>query len=212
MKEDDAIININQLLQKNLQEYYPWEKISNDSNTQYNESKYKKVIIDIIQKMGGHIGSFASSQRSKDIRDVIFPSVTRPITYECKKSGKTHFMLNDTVPSENDNYYYIFINAKKKKVSIKHCSYLVKKEYKSDNIFDEQIIKLTDCVSKLKNGYDIENIKNLYNMTINIMENAVNNNLISFYDYGQLFKRTVSFPNGLNSRPRPNWTFTNKEI
>ena len=63
-----------------------WGNFSNDSNTQCDERNYIKIISDTIQKMGGKIGSFAPSQQSKDIRDVIFAGAPHPVTYECKKS------------------------------------------------------------------------------------------------------------------------------
>ena len=137
--------------------------------------------------MGGKIGSFAPSQQSKDIRNVLFPAVSHPITYECKKS-KGIFILNDTIPSINEDYYYIFINTKDMIISIKHSSELAKQNKNSS----DHIIK--------------EKLKTLYEDTMKQLENAVNDGYISYHEYGQLFKRTVSFPNGLKSRPRPNWS------
>ena len=179
--------SINELLAQHLQHIFPWDTFSNDSNTQHDERNYIKIISNVIEKMGGKIGSFAPSQQSKDIRDVIFPSVPHPITYECKKS-KGNFILNDTIPHPNDNYYYIFINTKHKIITIKHSGEIISKNK-----------EINDCIFK-------EELKTLYEDTMTRIEKAVNDGYISYYDYGQLFKRTVSFPNGLKSRPRPNWS------
>ena len=179
--------NINELLAQHLHHIFPWDTFSNDSNTQNDERNYIKIISNVIEKMGGKIGSFAPSQQSKDIRDVIFPSVPHPITYECKKS-KGVFILNDTVPHPDDNYYYIIINPKNKTICIKHCSELIGEGNGS-----------SDCIVK-------EELKTLYEDTMEQIERAVNEGHISYYEYGQLFKRTVSFQNGLKSRPRPNWS------
>jgi|TARA_B100001094_G_scaffold113065_1_gene109008 hypothetical protein len=178
---------INNLLVKNLECVFPWDNFSNDSNTQCDERNYIKLISGVIQKMGGKIGSFAPSQQPKDIRNVIFASAPHPFTYECKKS-KGAFILNDTVPDTDDNYYYIFINTKNKKISIKHCSDLISRKNVS-----------SDCIAKDK-------LKTLYEDTMKQIENAVIDGHISYHEYGQLFKRTVTFPNGMKSRPRPNWS------
>lgn len=175
---------INALLTQNLQTNFPWGNFSNDSNTQKDEREYIHYICQIIQKMGGKIGSFAPSQQSKDIRNVMFPAAPFSVTYECKK-GKGVFMLNDTIPNEKDDYYYIFINTKSKEITIKHCSYLVRSRH----------------VSEVDTS-----LRELYDQTMKIMEAAVNDGRMSYYEYGQLFKRTVTFTNGLKSRPRPNWS------
>ena len=73
-------------------------------------------------------------------------------------------------------------------ISIKHSSELAKQNKNSS----DHIIK--------------EKLKTLYEDTMKQLENAVNDGYISYHEYGQLFKRTVSFPNGLKSRPRPNWS------
>jgi hypothetical protein len=180
-------MEINKLLTGHLQSIFPWDVFSNDSNTQNDERIYIKIISDVIQKMGGKIGSFAPSQESKDIRDVVFPNVPHPITYECKKS-KGVFKLNDTVPHPDDDYYYIFINPKNRIISIKHSSELIGGEKISN-----------DCIVK-------EQLKTLYEDTMEQIEKAVNEGHFSYYEYGHLFKRTVSFRNGLKTRPRPNWS------
>jgi hypothetical protein len=180
-------MEINQLLIKHLEAIFPWDNFSNDSNTQSDERNYIKIVSDVIRKMGGKIGSFAPSQQSKDIRNVIFPNVPHPMTYECKKS-KGVFILNDTMPSIDDDYYYIFINTKNRIISIKHSSELVGQEKDPG-----------DCILK-------ERLKTLYEDTMKQIEKAVNDGHISYHEYGQFFKRTVSFPNGLKSRPRPNWS------
>ena len=183
--------HLNESLTKNLNAYFNenkiWSRLSNDSNTQNDERNYIKIISNVIHKMGGKIGGFAPSQQSKDIRNVLFPSVPHPITYECKKS-KGVFILNDTIPDIDENYYYIFINTKDMIISIKHSSELVKQNKNRG----EYIIK--------------EQLKTLYEDTMKQIENAVNDGYISYHEYGKLFKRTVSFPNGLKSRPRPNWS------
>jgi hypothetical protein len=193
-----SVVRINELLTRHLYDAFDWDTFSNNSETQHEEKIYSRVVAGVIRSMGGRIGSFASSQQSKDIRDVIFPSTTRPITYECKKSSTANtFKLNDTVPSENDNYYYIFIDTKKKKISIKHCSELIKNKNASN-----------------WNKCHVEELNLLYDNTLKTIQDAVNDGRISYYDYGEIFKKTVIFPNGLKSlksRPRPNWTFTNKE-
>jgi len=181
---------INNLLVKHLttgETGFKWGNFSNDSNTQCDERNYIKIISDTIQKMGGKIGSFAPSQQSKDIRDVIFAGAPHPVTYECKKS-KGYFILNDTIPNIDDDYYYIFINTKDKKVTIKHCSDLIGRKNVS-----------SDCIVK-------EKLKILYEDTMKQIKNAVMDGHISLYDYGEIFKRTADFPNGLKSRPRPNWS------
>lgn len=183
-----SITYINELLTHHLQSALKWETLSNNSDTQNDERNYIKTVTTVILNMGGRIGSFAPSQQSKDIRDVLFPCVSKPITYECKKS-KGNFILNDTIPKDDDDYYYIFINTKDLKISIKHCSSLISK----NAILNES-------------KYHIEELKLLYDKTMNLMEDAVNNGIMSYHEYGQLFKRTVSFPNGLKSRPRPNWS------
>ena len=188
--ESESIVRINELLTRHLYEAFDWDKFSNNSETQREERRYKRVVSNVIRSMGGHIGSFASSQQSKDIRNVIFPSVTRPITYECKKTGTSNtFLLNDTIPNKHDNYYYIFIDTKNRKISIKHCSELIKNNNTSN-----------------ENKYHIEELNLLYDNTLKTIQDAVNDGKISYYDYGKIFKKTVIFPNGLRSRPRPNWS------
>ena len=180
--------HINEHLRKHLQIMMPWDNFLNNSNTQKDERDYIKIISEVIEKMGGRIGSHAPSQQSKDIRNVIFPSAPFPVTYECKKS-KSHYMLNDTVPNEGDNYYYIFINTKNKSIIIKHCKFMIstKYKYKKENI---------------------ESIKKIYEDTMELIEHAVIEGKITYYEYGQLLKRTIKFPNGLKSRPRPNWSIS----
>ena len=181
-------MEINKLLIQHLEAVFPWDKFSNDSNTQCDERNYIKIVSGVIQKMGGKIGSFAPSQQPKDLRNVMFAGTApHPMTYECKKS-KGVFILNDTVPHPGDDYYYIFINTKNKKIFIKHCSELIGRKNGSSN-----------CIIK-------EQLKTLYEDTMKQMENAVNEGHISYHDYGQLFKRTVTFSNGMKSRPRPNWS------
>lgn len=176
--------HINEILTRHLQTHFPWDNFSNDSNTQRDERGYIQFVSQIIRKMGGKIGSFAPSQQSKDIRDVVFPSAPFSVTYECKK-GKGVYILNDTIPDESDDYYYIFINTKSKEITIKHCSYLVR---------SQRTLEVDTS------------LKELYDQTMKIMEAAVNEGRMSYYEYGQLFKRTVTFANGLKSRPRPNWS------
>ena len=182
--------HVNASLVKNLNTHFIengiWDRFSNDSNTQNDERNYIKIILEIIRKMGGKIGSLAPSQQSKDIRNVMFACVSHPITYECKKS-KGRFILNDTMPNNTDDYYYIFINTNKRTIVIKHSTEISgSSKYLNDNITKE--------------------MKMLYMETMNKIENAVNAGYMSYHDYGQLFKQTKLFPDGVTSRPRPNWS------
>ena len=183
---------INAELTKHLELDMPWEKFLNNSDTQRDERLYISVVVKAIENMGGKIGSLASSQKPKDIRDVTFPGAPCPVTYECKKTTN-RFMLNDTIPKQSENYYYIMIHAKKRSIQIKHCEFLTSKNYKYNS-----------------NREHIENLKKLHEKTMLLIEKHVREGYMSYYEYGQLFKRTVEFPNGLKSRPRPNWSITMK--
>ena len=100
-----TIDKINQQLTKHVKENLKWDDLNTGSNTQNGEQSYIRDIIDIIHLMGEKIGSLAASQKPKDIQNVLFPSVSHPITYECKKSTTGKYILNDTIEEEQKSLF-----------------------------------------------------------------------------------------------------------
>lgn len=204
-----SINKVNELLCVHIKKMLKWEDLSG-SNTQQGEQSYIKDIINIIHLMGGKIGSLASSQKPKDIQNVIFPSISHPITYECKKSTTGRYILNDTIPNKDDDYYYMFINVKEKDVEIKHSSFMIKKIINNDNCIEEEQKSLftnaIECSCKMLNdNRNAESYRQLYDIMIQIQKNAVKMGEIELYEYGQMFKQTNDF-GIVKSRPRPNWS------
>tara|TARA_B100001559_G_C16484426_1_gene615319 strand:+ start:107 stop:742 length:636 start_codon:yes stop_codon:yes gene_type:complete len=205
-----TINKINQQLTKHVKENLKWDDLNTGSNTQNGEQSYIRDIINIIHLMGGKIGSLAASQKPKDIQDVLFPSVSHSITYECKKSTSGKYILNDTIPKKDDDYYYVFINVKERDVEIKHSSFMLKKITNNDHYIEEEQKSLfanaIECSYKmLNNNRSAESYRQLYDIMIHIQKNAVKMGDIELADYGQMFKQASDF-GIVKSRPRPNWS------
>ena len=205
-----TIDKINQQLTKHVKENLKWDDLNTGSNTQNGEQSYIRDIIDIIHLMGGKIGSLAASQKPKDIQNVLFPSVSHPITYECKKSTTGKYILNDTIPKKDDDYYYMFINVKERDVEIKHSSFMLKKITNNDYCIEEEqkslFTKAIECSCKmLNNNRNVESYRQLYDIMIHIQKNAVKMGDIEISEYGQMFKQASDF-GIVKSRPRPNWS------
>ncbi len=187
-----------------------WSKVlAKKGNTQVSERYYVGVIQEQIQSLGGKIGSSAGSQQSVDIRDVEWPdgSVT---SIECKKVNKKggHFMFNDTFIKPDIWYMFLWVDTQD--VAMIKGSELIEQNKKSGSSSDvkKQIKIISRIVVDIHDGDETPHrFAELFKETLELMRIGVMNGVMSFFDYGQLFKSTTKFGN-ITSRPRPNWSIT----
>lgn len=196
----------NLTLAKKIEDAIDWEKIlTKQGATQNSERYYISVIIEKLNELGAVVGSSAGAQQAIDIRDVKWENFTS--SYEGKKVNKgDRFIFNDTFLK--DDVYYILIYAGSKRVRIEKGSKLIELSYKIEGettkVYLENIGGLIfDMLGE--NGVTGEKILTLFKYSIGLLKAAVANNIVSYYDFGQVFKNVISFGD-FSSRPRPNWS------
>lgn len=204
-----TIEDINISIINRIHRYMPWEEIeTKNGNTQKAERIYMYHIRRSITDEGGVITETTGSQKPKDIRSVKYPGIKGTFDYEGKKinSNSGNFCLNDTLP-EGDNVYYIFLRVKGHSVDIRKASMLTNYENVTFDYYSEVLDELSDCVVRLRSRGESANdsdFKELFNITVKLLELAVKSRMMKLYDYGQMFKFTTTF-GFFKSRPRPNW-------
>jgi hypothetical protein len=183
-----------------------WDKIHTRSgDTQNSERYYIRVIKDVIQWMGGIIGSNAGSQQSVDIRDVQWPDGETK-SYECKKVNKGfRFIFNDTFVKPD--VYYIFIYVDIKKVQILKGSDIINDSTELESNEPKRHLKILAKIvlHMMDTNPTPENVKSLFIETLHFIKSCVYHGVITYFEFGELFKTTISFGNFV-SRPRPNWS------
>jgi hypothetical protein len=185
-----------------------WDQVhAKKGNTQVSERYYVGVIQDQIVALGGRIGSSAGSQQSVDIRDVVWPDGSI-VSIECKKVNKgSTFMLNDTFLKPD--VWYLFIWVDKKDVALMKGSTIIEKNKgPSTTKVRQQVQTIAATIIDMDNGQLTKTtfIK-LFREVLELMKIGVLEGVLTFFDYGELFKSTTKFGN-IISRPRPNWSIS----
>lgn len=185
-----------------------WSDVhTNKGDTQNSERYYISVIIGVIEKLGGTIGSNAGSQQAVDIRNVRWPDGTI-CSYECKKTNKgSRFIFNDTFLKED--IWYIFIYVDTKKVRIAKGSTLIEESRVNKDITHRVHLKKIGkiVIDMLDDDMSSEKIKIFFSEVLLFLKSCVLHGFISYFDFGDMFKQTINFGN-IVSRPRPNWSIT----
>ena len=185
-----------------------WSKVlARKGETQASERYYVNVIKEQITQLGGTIGSSAGSQQSVDIRDVEWPDGST-VSIECKKVNKkgSKFMLNDTFLKPEIWYMFLWVDIQE--VSLVRGSSIIEKNKKNVQTLTikEQLKNISKIVVDIHDGDESsQKFIELFKETLELMRIGVVNEVLSFFDYGQLFKNTTRFGN-IISRPRPNWS------
>lgn len=194
-----------------IEQKLDWSRVlTKKGDTQNSERYYISVILEVIESLGGKVGSSAGSQQSVDIRDVQWPDGTIR-SYECKKVNKgSRFIFNDTFLKED--VWYIFLYVKTQKVSIAKGSTLIKESLSGDYTPHRTHLKnLGKIIIVMLDEHDSsispDKIKSFFSEVLLFLKACVLSGTISYFDFGQLFKQTMSFGRFV-SRPRPNWSLT----
>ena len=191
-----------------IEQRMDWDRVlTKKGDTQNSERYYISVILEVIESLGGRVGSSAGSQQSVDIRNVEWPDGTTK-SYEGKKVNKgSRFIFNDTFIKPD--VWYIFIYVETKKVRIAEGSTLIKEtltlEYDSHKKHLKVLGKI--ILDMMDDDMSSEKIKSFFSEVLLFLRSCVMNGFISYFDFGELFKQTVSFGTFV-SRPRPNWSLT----
>jgi hypothetical protein len=192
----------------------PWDRfMTRGGRTQEAENEYIYYIKQAILDEGGEITEHTGSQQSRDIRGVRYPGIPGLFDYEGKKinGNSGNFCLNDTLPS-GSNVYYIFLRVGSESVDIRKATELMASEHITRDQYTDTVDELSLCIEKLRSVNGSGNVsifRDLFRTTVKLLEVAVKCEMMSLYDYGQMFKFTTSF-GFFKSRPRPNWFLSTK--
>ena len=193
----------------NLEIAINWADITTkDGRTQKSERNYINVIGDQMKKLGAILGPSSGSQTHIDFKDVQWSDGTIH-SYECKKVNKgTKFMFNDTVP--RPDVYYIFIYVEFKKIIIRKGSTILQNNviHVSQNSLKKEFSRtvVKHVLNMVENDdFTSNSIKDFFRVSMDFMGTCVSHGVLSYFDFGQLFKNTYKFGNFI-SRARPNWT------
>jgi hypothetical protein len=193
----------------NLEIAINWVDITTkNGRTQKAEYNYIHVIGDQMKKLGAILGPQRGSQLHIDFKDVQWPD-GNTYSFECKKVNKgTKFMFNDTVPIQD--VYYIFIYVEFKRIIIRKGSTILQ-----NNVIRVSQISLRKEFSNTVGKYVLDmienddftsdSIKDFFRLSMNFVGTCVSHGILSYFDFGQLFKNTYKFGN-FTSRARPNWS------
>lgn len=185
-----------------------WDMVlTKKGDTQNSERYYISVILEVIERMGGKVGSSAGSQQAVDIRNVEWPDGSIK-SYECKKVNKgSRFIFNDTFIKPD--VWYIFVYVDIKRVRIADGSTLIRDTLTTDCISHKKHLRIIGKIilDMMDDDMSSEQIKTFFTEVLLFLRSCVLNGIISYFDFGELFKQTVSFGTFV-SRPRPNWSLT----
>lgn len=191
-----------------IEQRIDWDRVhTKRGDTQNSERYYISVILEVINSLGGKVGSNAGSQQSVDIRNVEWPDGTTK-SYECKKVNKgSRFIFNDTFIKSD--VWYIFIYVDSKRVRIAKGSTLIKETETTDSTPYKRYLRVLGklIIDMLEDDISSEKIKTFFSEVLLFLRSCVTHGIISYFDFGELFKQTISFGNFV-SRPRPNWSLT----
>lgn len=194
-----------------IEQKLDWSRVlTKKGDTQNSERYYISVILEVIESLGGKVGSNAGSQQSVDIRDVQWPDGT-VISYEGKKVNKgSRFIFNDTFLK--DEVRYIFLYVETQKVRIAKGSTLIEESKSGDHTPHRTHLKnlgkiIIEMLGDRDGDISQDKIKSFFSEVLLFLKACVLNGLISYFDFGQMFKQTVNF-GSFTSRPRPNWSLT----
>ena len=202
---------MNIILEKLIHDEIDWLKVlTKQGETQNSERYYISVVKKCINRLGGTIGSVAGAQQPIDIRDVTLPD-GQVYSYECKKVNKgSRFMFNDTFLKPD--VWYILIYSDIKKVRIENGLQLMNEniefcEATNPKLHLKNIAEL--CITMLADNESLnsENVQKIFYEMLNFLKSCVVKNIISYFDFGELFKTNIKFGN-FTSRPRPNWNLS----
>ena len=199
----------NAQLRSLIQRSLNWDAITTKKgDTQKAERNYIPVVIECIEKLGGTGFKSAGSQQAIDIQNVTWPDGTT-VDYEGKKvdSKNSPFHFNDTF-LKNDVYYILIYGGNLRRVRIEKGSTLIQESEQVEAPKIRHHLKELGnlIVEMLSDDKDInsENIKKFFNESFNLLKSSVIHGIVSYYDFGEMFKNTIKFGN-FSSRPRPNW-------
>ena len=194
-----------------IEQKLDWSRVlTKKGDTQNSERYYISVILEVIDSLGGKVGSSAGSQQSVDIRDVQWPDGTIR-SYEGKKVNKgSRFIFNDTFLK--DDVWYIFLYVETQKVRIAKGSTLIEESRSGDHTPHRTHLKnlgklIIDMLDDHDGSTSPDKIKSFFSEVLLFLKACVLSGAISYFDFGQMFKQTVSFGSFV-SRPRPNWSLT----
>jgi len=195
------------MMKARIEQSLDWSKVVTcKGQTQKTEEYYVPVIMKVIEEMGGQVGSQAGTQQPVDLQDVRWPDGS-VVSYECKKvNSGCCFLLNDT--SIKPDVYYIFLYARKQKVSIVSGVDLIESLSSQEEASDikKELNKVAQIViSMIENEVTSEKIKKLFSEVLSFTRCCVLNKIISPYDFGEMFKKTMKIGE-TKLRPRPNWS------
>ena len=115
-------------------------------------------------------------------------------------------MLNDTFLKPDVWYMFLWVDVKE--VALMKGSDLIEQNKGSlpSSTIKNQIKVISRIVLDINDGDETSyRFAELFKETMELMRIGVFQGVISFFDYGQLFKSTAKFGN-ITSRPRPNWS------
>ena len=213
-----SINTINTNLISRIKHYVNWDEIkTTEGQTQNPERSYKDSIVKAILDEGGVISSFAGSQKPKDLQGVSWPGLDDKFDYELKKIDKHNgsFPLNDTIPENRADLFYIFLRTQNGSIDIRSADSLISSHeiVTSDQYLDslKELSTHVDLMCSMGTSATVYNFQELFKITIKLLENAVKSKLISIFEYGQMFKFATNF-GFLKSRPRPNWFMSTRVL
>ena len=213
-----SINTINTNLISRIKHYVNWDEIkTTEGQTQNPERSYKDSIVKAILDEGGVISSFAGSQKPKDLQGVSWPGLDDKFDYALKKIDKHNgsFPLNDTIPENRADLFYIFLRTQNGSIDIRSADSLILSHEiaTSDQYLDSlnELSTYIDLMCFMGTSATVYNFQELFKITVKLLENAVKSKLISIFEYGQMFKFATNF-GFLKSRPRPNWFISTKVL
>ena len=184
-----------------------WDRTrTKHGQTQVSEKIYMEIIKTGLLDLGATIGREAASQQYKDLQDVKIPGVDYLVSYECKKiNSGNQFMCNDTVPKANVRYLHIYVD--KKLVIVLTGSTILNETLKTPSPVTPKTelrnLVVTAGMIHSTDDYSAGNIELLFLGVLKIAEACVLAGIFSYFDFGEFFKRTISFGR-ISFRPRPN--------
>jgi hypothetical protein len=103
--------------------------------------------------------------------------------------------------------WYLFIWVDKKEVALVKGSTIIEKNREPPTTkVRQQVQTIAATIIDMDNGQLTKTIFiKLFREVLELMKIGVLEGILTFFDYGELFKSTTKFGN-ITSRPRPNWS------